>query len=356
MFFYFLFPFLAILAARTRPRTVIWISIVFWFVSQLIHMTLLMLYMPAEQSTLLYNPVLHLDSFLLGMAGGIWFLSRPPDLHISQKVNLVLLIGSTVFVILLMVADSMNPGSLDFVDSGIFAPLFLIIILAISLDQTRLSTLFRKPALVLLGDASYSIYILHIPVRWLMEEFVANQNTFLSRPYFFYYGYFLITVGVSLLAFKLIEVPSRTYLRELFRRAFPLPPLFLWDVLVISISVVSSFALRLGPAVMTRQNIYLFFSALAILLFARTLTFAVTRLYAHGDRPALLMGTARDVLWRVALGTMLSAALWFLLHRAGLLSSFSRSILLMEWLFTSLFVFLVHYRTLKHKQATPSSA
>jgi peptidoglycan/LPS O-acetylase OafA/YrhL len=356
MFFYFLFPFMALLAIRIRPRTVIWISIIFWFISQIVHMTLLTLYMPKEQSTLLYNPLFHLDSFLLGMAGGIWFLSKAPRLRISRKVNLGLLISATLFVIALMMADSMNPGSLYFVDSGIFAPLFLVIILTISLDQTRLSILLRKPAFVLLGDASYSIYVLHIPVRWLLEEYVESHSTFLSQPYYFYYIYFLITVGVSVLAFKLIEAPSRTYLKDIFRRVFPLPPLFLWDLLVISISVVSSFILRLGPSVASRNNIYLFLTALVILLFVRTLAFGITRLYSKIDKPQIPIGTAKAVLWPVALGSMLGAALWFLLYRGGLLDSFSRSILLMEWFFSSVFVFLVHYRTLKRKQVTPSSA
>jgi len=356
MFFYFLFPFLAILATRLRPRTLIWISIIFWFISQIVHMTLLTLYMPDEQFILLYNPLLHLDSFLLGMAGGVWFLSKAPELQISQKVNLGLLSGAAVLVIALMMADAMKPGSLYFVDSGIFAPMFLIIILTISLDRTRLSALFRKPALVMLGDASYSIYILHIPVRWLLEQYVENQSTILSRPYFFYYTYFFLVVGISILAFKLIEAPSRAYLREFCRRAFPLPPLFLWDVLVISISVGSSFLLRLGSAVLDRKNVTLFLTALLILLFVRTVAFAITRLYAKAGQPAILIDTAKAVLWPVALGTMLGAALWFLLYRAGLLDSFSRSILLMEWFFSSVFVFLVHYRTLKRKQVTPKTA
>jgi len=356
MFFYFLFPFLAILATRLRPRTLIWISIVFWLISQIVHMMLLTIYMPDEQFILLYNPLFHLDSFLIGMAGGVWFLSQAPELRISQKVNLGLLIGAAVFVIALMMADAMKPGSLYFVDSGIFAPLFLIMILAISLDQTRLSTLFRKPAFVLLGDASYSIYILHIPVRWILEQYVESHGTILSRPYFFYYAYFFITVGLSILAFKLIEAPSRTFLRDFFRRVFPLPPLFLWDLLVISISVVSSFILRLGPSAVIRKNIYLFLAALAILIFVRTIAFAITRLYAKVDQPAILIDIAKAVLWPVALGTMLGAALWFVLYRGGLLDSFSRSILLMEWFFSSILVFLVHYHNLKRKQVTPSSA
>ncbi len=118
MFFYFLFPFLVLFARRLRPRTLIWISIGFWFCTQLIHMTLLTLYMPKAQLTLLYNPALHLNAFLLGMAGGIWYLSEAPRLQISQKVNLTLLTGALAAVIVLMMADAMYPEKLYFVDFG----------------------------------------------------------------------------------------------------------------------------------------------------------------------------------------------------------------------------------------------
>ena len=355
MFFYLLFPFLALFAHHLRPRTLIWISIGFWLCSQIIHMTLLTLYMPKEQFTLLYNPALHLNAFLLGMAGGIWYLSEAPRLQISQKVNLTLLLGALGAVILLMMADAMYPDQLYFVDSGIFAPLFLIIILTISLDQTKLSELFRRPTFVLLGDASYSVYILHIPVRWMMEQYVRNSHPIFSNDYIYFYLYFFAVIGISILAFKWIEAPSRQFLRQFFNRAFPLPPLFVSDLLVVSIAVISSFLLRLGPSIMTRKNINLLLITLFILLLVRTVAFAVARLYGTLDKPAILLETAKVVLCSVGLGSILGGVLWFLLYKVGLLDTFSRSILLLEWFLSSLFVFLVHYLNLRRKRVTPSS-
>jgi peptidoglycan/LPS O-acetylase OafA/YrhL len=361
-FFYLLFPFLALFASRIRPRTLVWISVIFWFVSQVVHMTLLHLYMPEERFILLYNPLVHLDSFLLGMAGGVWYLSEAPRLQVSPKVNLGLLGGAALAAIALMIVDAMNPGSFYLVDSGFFAPLFLIIVLTVALDRTRLSAILRKPFFVLLGDASYSLYILHVPVRWLLEQYTEGSDVALSYPYIYYYGYYFLILAVSILTFKLIEAPSRKLLREVFRRAFPPPQLFLWDLLAIVISIAASFFLRLGPALvvgpaaLVRKNIHLFVTAFIILLFARTIAFAIIRLYAKTSMPVSFIKTAGIVVGSVSLGSLLGGILWFLFYKIGFLESFSRSILLMEWSFSCVSVFLAHYSSLKRRQVAPSSA
>lgn len=64
--------------------------------------------------------------------------------------------------------------------------------------------------MVLLGEASYSFYLLHLPVMfWVvgLERFVTGPILVLKAPLLF-----TLTLGLSLLSLFVIERPARAWL------------------------------------------------------------------------------------------------------------------------------------------------
>ena len=82
--------------------------------------------------------------------------------------------------------------------------------------------LLSMPIFVLLGEASYAVYILHVPLRKWMYQILewANPNVHPSMAIFV--AYTLVTLGVSVLVFKLIEEPARRIIRRKLAYASPL--------------------------------------------------------------------------------------------------------------------------------------
>ena len=50
-----------------------------------------------------------------------------------------------------------------------FAPLYAALILMLALGRTPLSVILELPFLVLLGEASYALYITHWPILWALN-------------------------------------------------------------------------------------------------------------------------------------------------------------------------------------------
>lgn len=150
-------------------------------------------------------PVLRLPEFVFGIALGE--LSNRRTTGVSG-----LLVGTTAVVIPVILCLSTSP---------FVAPIVAILagVLIFQTAHARRSAFTRAlawPPLVLLGGASYSIYLLATPVRmtfgWLrLTSFVA----LLAFP--------LVLVGVGILVFRLVEEPCRERLRSWGRQG-PLAP------------------------------------------------------------------------------------------------------------------------------------
>jgi peptidoglycan/LPS O-acetylase OafA/YrhL len=84
-----------------------------------------------------------------------------------------------------------------------------VFILAVASGPTWLTPLLENRSLILLGNASYALYIIHwSATTFLRMNFLASAGT----P--FVHGLFLIgTVALSVACYRWIEVPWRQRLR-----------------------------------------------------------------------------------------------------------------------------------------------
>src|SRR5687768_12205757 len=173
-FFYAVFPFFVLWAYRQPVRRILWVAIIFWIVAQTINFVLWIGYFPAQEFFIVYNPLFHLSTFIMGVAGGAWFVEHARHQQIDQKLNLFILAGSLLIIaIYIVVSETYRQFRLPYglqPMSGLLAPFFVLFISTLALDQTRLSKILSHRWLVALGETSFALYILHVPVIWLYER------------------------------------------------------------------------------------------------------------------------------------------------------------------------------------------
>jgi peptidoglycan/LPS O-acetylase OafA/YrhL len=183
---------LAILVIYTGGQTVIWL--VTPHVSHL---------------TAIFNPLLHLSTFMLGILLASWQFNRP-QVRSSRPWHSYLVLGTalTAFAVTVQMCGRIPLTGLK---DGILAPIFMGIIWALSSSDNAVSKAFSAGWLVTLGEASFALYLLHIPVLHVFELFHSIANPA------FYALYLALTIGLSLLSLHYVEGPCRRWILERFQ-------------------------------------------------------------------------------------------------------------------------------------------
>ncbi len=145
-------------------------------------------------------PVLRLPEFVVGMALGLAFL-RGPAWRQSGMVSICALLGATLFLCLPLGAWT----------SIVVIP-FAILISSLAHQSGPIARILSSRVLVLLGGASYAVYLLQLPTRIYTRLLIAqmlhaphNLDAFLSPC-------FLLILSV--LVFLFWEEPARKFLRK----------------------------------------------------------------------------------------------------------------------------------------------
>ena len=222
-FFYATFPLSLwyLRQARPTPRGLIIASLACWAFSQavltnLLHPRFYAGFPSISFDLIHYLPLSHLASFWLGIAGGYWLLRNRDRFRLSPAVSVVLVsvsAGALVAALEYKHLYASVDGFRAALHGGFFAPLFLFFMLMLSLADTRTTAWLASPALVLLGEASYSLYILQQPIHALYVEQIASRWA-LARQVGFY-GYASVLVLLSLIILLAYERPAQRWLRRL---------------------------------------------------------------------------------------------------------------------------------------------
>lgn len=214
-FFYVFFPLLLIFQEK-RINLFILFTIALYIATQAFHLH----YFPYKavlssrmQDVVFFNPLLHLNQFLIGMLGAYVFSKT----KISVATARVIAILSTVLIITLI---AWRPHNISY-HTGLITPLFAVFIISVALADPRLLKI--KP-FVLLGSASYGIYILQLPVYELFS--LANNYMHISAAYFFY-SYLIVLITISILCYYYIEKPMHRWINSFGKKKItnntPLP-------------------------------------------------------------------------------------------------------------------------------------
>jgi peptidoglycan/LPS O-acetylase OafA/YrhL len=223
-FFYICFPFLLVIIYKTGLRKIAIPALVFWLATQVIHTLLLnsAYYQPMNHvhDFIYYNPLMHLNAFILGILAGVIFKKQGGAVQRLAAYSAPGIIVTSLLLALLLASreqlSSLLGFKIDFTN-GQIAPLFLLFIFFLALDKGIIARIFSNKWLVLLGEASFSLYILQRPVHGIYEKLIGNRVDLSEQAHFYLYLVFLIIV--SILSFKLFETPVRKYIRARFSQA-----------------------------------------------------------------------------------------------------------------------------------------
>ena len=153
-----------------------------------------------------YFPLWHLPQFIFGVALGRLFISGK---RFSPSTHEAILLAS-IFVI---AAILRYHTAFPILSSNAFlAPVFGVLIFGAAGSIGPLAQILSARSLVLLGDASYAIYIIHWPLwMWWYRITVIDLRIYLPQLIDFS-CYVLIVLGSSIAVYTYIERPARRWL------------------------------------------------------------------------------------------------------------------------------------------------
>src|SRR5579859_5596099 len=151
-----------------------------------------------------FHPLARLPEFLLGMACGAMFLKSQKNKNYAAPL---ILLGLSVCTVVVVFSDRLPYAVLH---TSLLALAFAAIIYGFALRPNWGALLEWKP-LEFLGDASYSLYLLH---SFIMGPFFYTQS---GDPRHRSIGwvcvYFVLAISISGLVYRFIEEPARRKLR-----------------------------------------------------------------------------------------------------------------------------------------------
>ncbi len=329
-FFYAIFPFFIIWAYRQTTRRLIWVSLTFWIVSQIVHYFLWMFHFPEWELFIVYFPPFHLNSFILGVVGGIWFLREGQTRALKQIFNPLVFVGSLLLVSTLLILGAVYPQFPNDLQpmAGLFSPFFVLIIASLALDKSNFSLMLKHPWLVALGETAYAIYILQAPVFWIYEKALLSSS--LKNPQSIIdLTYLPLMVLIGLGAHFYVDQPLRRWLKNVLNRVSI--PLLLLDLAAVAVSIYASFHFRFS----SNRDLIEFKSAANAMFWCAFIVRPVITVIFNGNNPSRLnlsvVQMLRPVLISVTVGTLLLGGLLFGFVSIGWLDSFPRSILIYDW-------------------------
>ncbi|MGB9404485.1 MAG: acyltransferase [Candidatus Acidiferrales bacterium] len=214
-FFYLLFPLLLVGFGRRSRRELIWMVAACWLAGLALSSTYLWLRPdgigPANAgmdsdfwlNALKFNPIAHLPEFFMGMLSGLLFLrSRQND-----RLSLSLVVAGLAGCLLVVRCRAEIPYPM--IHCALLAPAFAAIVCGFA-SRPRWGTLLENKFLVLFGDASYSPYLLHLIVIGIFFEL--SKSGFKNPTFLKMGAAVVVAVGISILAYRFIEVPARRLL------------------------------------------------------------------------------------------------------------------------------------------------
>jgi peptidoglycan/LPS O-acetylase OafA/YrhL len=154
-----------------------------------------------------YHPLARLAEFLLGMCVARAYLDEPA---LRTRRAAMLLTGGSLAALagLLAFADEIPYVLLH---NGLLAPAFAALVLGLA-TTTPISKPLQHRWLVTLGEASYALYILHVPLfmgAGAMARKVVEDG---DKNGWFTLVFILFAIATSVVAYRFIEVPARRYL------------------------------------------------------------------------------------------------------------------------------------------------
>lgn len=149
-----------------------------------------------------YFPLWHINEFLIGNIAGLFFVKnrKEKNYDLAVVVFFIAIILSLIFI------------PLNF-HNGLMAVFFVPVIYLISCNNGFITKVFALKPLEFLGEISYAIYIIHIPVLYIVRSVLWDYFQ-ISESNTLFWIYMPVLMIVSAGFYQFIEKPMRDYLRK----------------------------------------------------------------------------------------------------------------------------------------------
>ncbi len=212
LFFYVSFPILFNFVYRKFSLKKILIPCILFFVlSQAVF--IYAFYSPyyegfktASHDLLFYFPVMHLNEFILGNLAGLYLVNRKDW---KPRNNSIYIIGSIIICGLVLTYSH----TAMIYHNGLLSLIFIPLILWIATDNSWISTLSKKKFFVHLGEISYGVYILQIPVFVVTRRVLIYLG--IENKTIIFYATLLSLLVFSSITYTYIEAPLRKRIKNI---------------------------------------------------------------------------------------------------------------------------------------------
>jgi peptidoglycan/LPS O-acetylase OafA/YrhL len=220
-FFYAMFPIIGLWLARRHRDSLPLIAAACWFLSLAAAFAYLTLYAPPPGAidetwlnVLKYNPLIRLPEFIVGVACGLIFLHSPGAMRRAAPVL-------TIVLIIALGAILHSHASLPYplLHNGLLAPLFALLILALAAQRGPLATILSTAPLQLLGEASFALYLLHMPIFSYFRSALKYLGTSVDRAPWLIVVYLVAVQLLAIAVLRVVEEPARRAIRRRFTAA-----------------------------------------------------------------------------------------------------------------------------------------
>jgi peptidoglycan/LPS O-acetylase OafA/YrhL len=210
---YLCFPFLGRVLWRLQGRA-LWIFTIALYGAGQFFVWILTPHLPLSQVK--FNPLFHLSTFLLGVLLARGQRTADPS-KLRQMPHKGFLYGALALSALAfwLLVQYMPVFLYTNIHDGLLAPLFAALIWVLSYPQFCVSRWLSKRWLVVLGESSFGLYLIHIVVL----HWYGRADERLSMTGFA--TYLLLCIGLSLLLFYIFEAPARKWLIAAFHSSTP---------------------------------------------------------------------------------------------------------------------------------------
>ncbi|CAA6819692.1 MAG: Peptidoglycan/LPS O-acetylase OafA/YrhL, contains acyltransferase and SGNH-hydrolase domains [uncultured Thiotrichaceae bacterium] len=213
MFFYLSFPLLMLLMSKDKLKYLLVTGAVLWLSTQALQIYLHNLDSYAPKTLLhefiFYHPLMHINTFVIGFVTGVYFCNGRMD-GLNNRWNGVFAFIVTAAIILALAYEYKITATLGFsivYNNGLITPLFLTLVVLLATNQGITQKVLAWPVLLLLGEASYSLYILQRPVFGLYDRTLGKWLDLDANMHFYLFAV-LLTI-LSVVSFKFFETPVR---------------------------------------------------------------------------------------------------------------------------------------------------
>jgi len=213
-FFYLFFPFLIFYMRKSMKRFTIFVLAYFVIsvviTSILFYLTKQSLPPIAKQidSSLYRNPIFLISTFLFGMLSGKLYVENKITFFRNRwnsRISIILSVLA-IFIVKYYMA-------LGILESGILSPLYFVLVMAITSFKKSETTVFNSRFFIFLGDISFGVYILQVPVKVYYSYYITKIDSTYAMLF-----YVLTEIMIASITYYIIEIPLKKMILNYYHK------------------------------------------------------------------------------------------------------------------------------------------